>query len=144
MTLRSARRPARPAPDGGFSLVELLVVLGILALLAGFVGPRVIGYFDRAKSQTAETQLQSLRAALDLFLLDAGRYPTEREGLAALVTRPGSLAGWRGPYLAEALPDDPWGNAYGYRVAATGEISVYTLGADGAEGGEGEAADRVR
>lgn len=145
MTPGSAPRPpSRRRADGGFSLMELLVVLGILALLAGFVGPRVVGYFARAKGQTAVTQIESLRAALDLFLLDTGRYPNPREGLGALVADPGNLPGWRGPYLAEALPVDPWGNPYRYRITREGRVEIASLGADAAEGGEGEAADILR
>lgn len=133
---RSRRREA------GFSLVELLVVLAILALLAGYVGPQVIGYFGRAKQQTAETQIEGLRAALDLFLLDVGRYPTGPEGLEALVRPPRGAAGWQGPYLQdEAVPADPWGNAYLYAARGDRRPSVRSLGADGVEGGEGDAAD---
>lgn len=135
----------KPTRDAGFSLIELLVVLSILALLAGVVGPKVIGYFGRAKTQTAATQIEGLGAALDLYLLDTGRYPTEREGLAALVSAPGAAAGWRGPYLDDgALPLDPWGNAYRYALVDTGRPRITSLGADGREGGEGEAADIAR
>ena len=133
------RRPIRR--DGGFSLIELLVVLGILAMLAGFVGPKVVGYFSRAKAQTAVTQIEGLRAALDLYLLDTGRYPSAREGLAALVDPPQGVANWRGPYLQDtAVPMDPWGNAYLYSTQS-GRPAIVSLGADGLKGGEGEAAD---
>lgn len=127
--------------DAGFSLIELLVVLGILALLAGFVGPKVVGYFSRAKSQAAFTQIEGLRAALDLYLLDTGRYPNDREGLQALVAPPQTAANWRGPYLQDAaVPKDPWGNEYLYSTER-GQPQIVSLGADGLKGGEGEAAD---
>lgn len=152
---RPARRPAHPRArppirktgglrdsQAGFSLIELLVVLGILAMLGGFVGPKVIGYFDRAKTMTAESQIRGLRAALDLYLLDTGRYPTQAEGLAALVEAPRDAAGWRGPYLQDpAVPADPWGNAYRYSLTDRGRPVVVSLGADGEAGGEGDAAD---
>ncbi|MGF1475498.1 MAG: type II secretion system major pseudopilin GspG [Geminicoccaceae bacterium] len=137
------RKRRRPAADTGFSLIELLVVMGILALLAGFIGPQVIGYLGRAKEQTAATQIESLRAALDLYLLDVGRYPDERQGLAPLAENVGNQAGWQGPYLRDGkLPADPWGNPYGYRLdQGTREPVVFSLGADGASGGIGENAD---
>lgn len=132
----------RRARDAGFSLIELLVVLGILALLAGVVGPKVIGYFGRAKAQTAITQIEGLRAALDLYLLDTGAYPTAAQGLAALAAAPEGVVGWRGPYLEDGpVPLDPWGNVYGYARPGAGRPSVFSLGADGLEGGAGEAAD---
>lgn len=129
--------------QGGFSLMELLVALVILALIMGIVGPRVIGYLSRAKSQTAEAQVKMLQGALDLFLMDVGRYPTDEEGLPALVSAPGSAAGWSGPYLDEdAVPADPWGRDYLYSATSDGlRVRVYSLGRDGAEGGKGEDAD---
>ncbi len=128
--------------DAGFSLTELLVVLAIMALLAGFVGPKVIGYFARAKTQTAASQIEGLRAALDLYLLDVGRYPNAEEGLEALVVAPRRASGWRGPYLQESVvPVDPWGNPYVYEARGGTRPAVLSRGADGAEGGEGDAAD---
>lgn len=143
VSIPSARAESRRRPrDAGFSLIELLVVLGILAMLAGVVGPKVIGYFGRAKAQTAVTQIEGLSAALDLYLLDTGSYPTVAQGLTALVAAPSGVAGWQGPYLAEGtLPLDPWGNAYRYVREGAGRPSVRSLGADGLEGGDGEAAD---
>ena len=129
--------------QAGFSLLELLIALVILALIMGLVGPRLIGYLSRAKSQTASAQIENIEGALDLFMLDVGRYPSEQEGLTALVTAPDRLRGWDGPYLDEAeLPVDPWGNDYHYvLVANRDKPRVFSLGRDNAEGGDGEDAD---
>ena len=141
-TSRHRDRARRRA--GGFTLLELLVVLGILGLIAAFAAPRVIGYFGRAKTDAARVQIDGLGTALDLYRLDVGQYPTQAQGLAALVAQPRGAAGWRGPYLdAREPPQDPWGRAYLYRLPPEKglEYDLYTLGADGAPGGEGEAAD---
>ena len=130
--------------QAGFSLMELLVALVILALVMGIVAPRVIGYLSRAKSQTAEAQVKNIQGALDLFLIDVGRYPTENEGLKALIEAPAGGAGWAGPYLddSEEVPLDPWGNPYLYTSTEDGlRVRVFSLGRDGAEGGTGEDAD---
>ena len=137
-----AVRPSRR--DAGFTLIELLVVLAILALLAGFAGPRVMSYLGGAKTQSASIQMQNITAAMDLFLLDMGRYPSAEEGVNVLVTPPAADAGkWNGPYLSrkDAIID-PWGEPYGYRnPGRDAPFEVYSLGADKAEGGEGEDAD---
>ncbi len=129
----------------GFTLIEVLVVLVILGLLAGLVGPRLFGKVDASKVRTAETQVRMLKTALQTFHLDAGRYPSTAEGLAVLRARPtdGELAGWAGPYLDDELPLDPWGNPFQYRdeAAATQDFTLYSLGADGKPGGEGLDAD---
>lgn len=129
--------------SSGFTLVELLVVLAILGLLAGLVGPRILGQLGGAKSKTAAVQVKDLEQAAELFKLDVGRFPTKDEGLEALVSRPGSASGWNGPYLKKGgLPKDPWGNAYQVDVPGKhGDIDIYSLGADNALGGEGENAD---
>lgn len=134
--------PVRRA-QAGFSLMELLVALVILALVMGIVAPRVIGYLSRAKSQTAEAQVKNIQGALDLFMIDVGRYPTESEGLAALVVAPAGAVGWSGPYLEEeAVPADPWGAPYFYSSKEDGlRVRVYSLGRDGTDGGAGEDAD---
>lgn len=134
--------PIRRA-EAGFSLMELLVALVILALVMGIVAPRVIGYLSRAKSQTAEAQVKNVQGALDLFLIDVGRYPTETEGLKALIEAPAGAAGWAGPYLdEEVMPVDPWGRDYFYSSTEDGlRVRVYSLGRDGTEGGSGEDAD---
>lgn len=133
----SVRRQAQ-----GFTLIELLVVLAILTLLAGLVGPRVLGQLGGAKSKTAAVQIADLEKSLDLFKLDVGRYPTSDEGLQALVSKPATAAGWNGPYVKGGVPNDPWGKPYKYTSpAAGGGVEILSLGADGAPGGEGENAD---
>lgn len=139
--LLSKRRGRRR--EDGFTLLELLVVLAILALLAGLVGPRVLDMLSGARSDTAKIQIKNIEAALDLYKLDIGRYPTAPEGLKALVEKPDVSQRWRGPYLksADGLLD-PWGEPYLYRrdSGATG-YTILSLGADKAEGGDGENAD---
>lgn len=126
----------------GFTLIELLVVLAILTLLAGIVGPKVLGQLGGAKSKTAGVQIADIEKSLDLFKLDVGRYPTNDEGLQALVTKPGSAGQWAGPYLKGELPKDPWGEAYKYaNPGPKGGVEILTLGADKAPGGDGENAD---
>ncbi len=126
----------------GFTLIELLIVLAILGLLAGLVGPRVLSQLDGAKSKTAAVQIKDLEQAADLFRIDVGRFPSKEEGLQALVTNPGNLRGWNGPYLRRGLPADPWGNPYRYQSPGRfGDIDIYSYGADNAPGGSGENAD---
>src|SRR5215470_9850377 len=134
----SARRTER-----GFTLVEMLVVITIIALIMALVGPRVLNYLTESKVKTAKIQIQSFATALDLFYLDAGRYPTSAEGLAALVQRGGGIGGWNGPYLKGGnVPNDPWGKPYVYRSPGEhGAYDLVSLGSDGQEGGTGTAAD---
>ena len=135
------RRRSRAA-SLGFTLVELLVVLAILTLLAGLVGPRVLGQLGGAKSKTAAVQIADIEKAMELFKLDVGRFPSSEEGLDALVKKPGSVtSGWSGPYLKGTLPTDPWGKPYRYQLVPNGTVEILSLGADGAPGGEGENAD---
>lgn len=134
---RQASRAAR-----GFTLIEMLVVIAIIALLAGLVGPAVMDRLGGAKSKTAGIQIADLDKALEIFKLDVGRYPSNAEGLQALVAKPASAGGWNGPYLKGGLPTDPWGNAYRYaNPGPGGGIEILSLGADNAPGGEGENAD---
>ena len=124
-----ARRDAK----GGFTLVELLVVLVILGLVMGLVGPRVLGYLSSSRERTARLQIEGFASALDLFYLDYGRYPTKSEGLDALVHKPGSGDRWAGPYLKQAnVPKDPWGNPYDYHIP--GKTSPYSITSPGPDG----------
>lgn len=137
------RRQRRSRSQDGFTLMELLVVLAIIGLLAVLVAPRVIKYVGGAKLDTARVQVERLSGVLDLYRLEVGRYPSQDEGLAVLFDRPANAADWNGPYIRnrESLTD-PWGNAYGYRYPGQhGEFDIYSLGADGREGGDGENQD---
>jgi len=128
--------------SGGFTLIELLVVLAILTMLAGLVGPRVLGMLGGAKSKTAAVQISEMEKALEVYKLDVGRFPTSEEGLDALVKKPGSANGWNGPYVKGGVPTDPWGHPYRYaNPGANGGVDIVSLGADGAPGGDGENAD---
>ena len=126
----------------GFTLIELMVVLVILGLLAALVAPRVLNRLGQSKQKIAKTQIEMLSSALDQFKLDTGRYPTTEEGLEALVKDPG-IPGWNGPYLKKnKIPKDPWGRDFVYKCPGEhGEYDLYSLGADGKPGGEGENAD---
>jgi len=134
-----------PAAARGFSLIELLVVLVILGLLAGLVGPKVMKHLGGAKSDTAKLQIEDIGAALDVYRLETGDYPSNEEGLKALVENPGDKPGWNGPYLKKkVVPVDPWGREYHYQMPGEhGDFDLYSLGKDNAEGGEGENADIV-
>ncbi len=130
----------------GFTLLELLVVLVIIGLLGSLVGPKLFGKADAAKVQTAQTQVKMFKGALETMRLDIGRFPTAIEGLALLNEQAKDeriTPRWKGPYLDEALPTDPWGNPYQYSVpGANGQpMAIYSFGADGKRGGEGNDAD---
>ena len=134
----------RAAAEAGFTLIELMVVLVILALLAGLVGPQLFGKVDSAKVNTAETQIKMLRGALQAYRLDVGRYPTTEQGLGVLLRPPADGAdSWSGPYLSDEIPVDPWDTPYRYQHPATNlqGFALYSLGADAQEGGEGYDAD---
>jgi general secretion pathway protein G len=141
--LAKRRRATRLSAQRGFTLVELLVVITIIALIMGIVGPRVLNYLTESKAKAAKIQIESLSSALDLFFLDTGRYPQGSEGLAALVRRPGNIASWNGPYLKGGIvPADPWGNPYVYRSPGQhGTYDILSYGSDGTEGGTGAAQD---
>lgn len=128
---------------GGFTLVELLVVLVILSLVMGLVGPRVLSYLSSSRERAAKLQIQSFSTALDLYYLDMGRYPSATEGLAALARAPAGEARWAGPYVQQgAVPADPWGKPYEYRTPGRGKpYGITSLGSDGQRGGDGENAD---
>lgn len=129
--------------QAGFTLLELLVVLAILGLLAAIVGPQVIKYLGSSKTESARVQAKNVAAALNLFKLDASRYPTPEEGAAALVKAPPNVPNWNGSYLpAQTAIVDPWGRTYLLRIPGEhGEVDVYSLGSDGQPGGTGEARD---
>src|SRR5271154_3598169 len=136
---KATRRRSRTRLQRGFTLVELFVVMRIIGLIMSLVGPRVLNYLSESKVKAAKIQIQSFTSALELFYLDAGRYPTTSEGLGALVKSTGGLSVWNGPYLkGGSVPNDPRGKAYAYR--SPGERSPYEIvsyGADGVEGGTG-------
>ena len=145
MTYRRSLRGSPLSRRRGFSLIELLVVLVILGLLAGLVGPRVMKYLGGAKTDSAKLQIEDIGAALDLYRLEVGSYPTTDQGLEALVVEPEGVAGWNGPYLKKSfIPKDPWGGDYVYQFPGEhGEYDIVAYGADGQPGGEGESADVV-
>ena len=126
----------------GFTLLELLVVIVIVGLLAGYVAPRYFSQVGKSEVQVARAQIDSLEKALDQYRLDTRHYPSAEQGLDALVNKPSTEATWSGPYLKKAVPSDPWGRAYVYRTPGTkGEFDLFSLGRDGKPGGTGEDAD---
>ena len=129
----------------GFTLLEMLVVLLIIGLLVGLVGPRLFGRVETSKVQAAEAQVKMLRQAVETYRLDVGTLPAANEGLEALAKAPNDTVKprWKGPYLDDAVPTDPWGNKYQYAVpGAEGRpYALYSFGADGKPGGEGVDAD---
>ncbi len=131
--------------ERGFTLMELLVVLVILGLIAGILGPRVVDYLGGAKSDAAKLQIEEIDAALDLYKFDVGRYPNSSEGLQALIQAPTGATGWRKPYFKKkVVPKDPWGNDYHYASPGQhGSYDLYSYGADNREGGEGDDKDLV-
>jgi general secretion pathway protein G len=138
----AARRRIERGGEQGFTLVEMLVVITIIGLIMGLIGPRVLNYLSESKVKAAKIQMQSFASALDLYNLDTGRYPSSAEGLAALV-QPTAGGTWNGPYLkGAALPNDPWNHPYLYRAPGEhGPYDIMSLGSDGQEGGSGTAAD---
>ena len=137
------QRRTHKSRERGFTLVEILVVITIIALIMSLVGPRVLNYLTESKVKAARIQIQSFSSALDLLYLDTGRYPSSAEGLVALVKPTSGLQGWNGPYLkGGSLPNDPWGKPYVYRSPAErSKFEIMSYGADGQEGGTGTAAD---
>ncbi len=140
--MRNDRTRRRICNERGFTLVELLVVIIILGLLAGLVGPRLFGRVGQSKQAAARAQIELFGASLDQYRLDVGSYPATAQGLDALTKNPG-IANWNGPYLKKGVPKDPWGNAYQYKSPgdAGRDYDIISQGADNAPGGEGENAD---
>ncbi len=140
--MRRGNRTPTKTP-GGFTLIEIMVVVIIIGILAALVGPQLFGRVGKSRQTAAQSQIELFGVALDNFRLDMGRYPSTAEGLAVLQTNPG-LTGWDGPYLKKELPQDPWGRAYVYKAPGEhGDYDIISYGADGAPGGEGENADIV-
>lgn len=126
----------------GFTLLELLVVMVIIGLLVGYVGPMYFKQVGKSEVKAARAQIDAFGKALDQYRLDLGRYPTTEQGMAALVAKPANEAKWDGPYLKKAVPLDPWGTAYVYkRPGDHGEYDIISYGKDGVPGGSGEDAD---
>ena len=144
-SLRQARQAVRRHGERGFTLVEIIVVITIIALIMTLVGPRVLNYLTESKVKAAKIQIESLASALDLYFLDTGQYPSNAEGLNALVQRTGSSSGWSGPYLrGTVVPNDPWGRPYVYRTPGSqSSYDIISYGSDGQEGGSGVAADII-
>jgi len=142
-----SRDHAEDARAGGFTLLELLVVLAILGLLVAFVAPAALRQLGSAKHKVAEQSITRIVGILDLYRLDVGSYPTTEQGLAALATRPDGVTGWNGPYVKDADElHDPWGRPYIYRSPSqrpNENFDLMSLGADGKPGGEGEDADII-
>lgn len=126
----------------GFTLIEILIVVAIIALLASLVAPRLFGKLETSKQKIAKTQINLIETALDMFRLDVGRYPTTQEGLKVLWKNPGNIPNWQGPYLKKPIEKDPWGHPYIYICPGKhGAYDLYSLGADGKPGGTGENKD---
>ncbi|MFM9836295.1 MAG: type II secretion system major pseudopilin GspG [Methylophilaceae bacterium] len=128
--------------NAGFTLLELLVVMVIIGLLVGYVGPKYFAQLGKSEVKAAKQQIAGLGKALDIYRLDTGHYPQQDVGLQALETAPANETKWRGPYIEKSVPLDPWGQAYVYKIP--GEHSEYDLisyGKDGKPGGTGEDAD---
>jgi len=131
-----------PSRQYGFTLLELLVVLVILGLLAGYVAPKYFAQIGKSEVKTAKAQIDALEKALDQYRIDTSHYPSTEQGLAALNSKPADEARWDGPYLKKAVPSDPWGKPYQYRMPGEhGELDLFSFGRDGAPGGSGQDAD---
>jgi general secretion pathway protein G len=138
-TIRCFIKKASP----GYTLIEMLVVLTIISLILGLVGPRVLSYLGESRVKTAKLQIESFSSALDLFYIDAGRYPADSEGLAALAERPSGVEIWNGPYVKGGrIPMDPWGHPYQYHFASDRmpPYEITSLGPDGRGGGMSTAS----
>jgi general secretion pathway protein G len=128
--------------QAGFTLLELLVVMVIIGLLAGYVGPKYFSQIGKSEIKATRAQIDALGKAVDQYRLDVGRFPSTDEGLAALISRPANQVKWDGPYLSKNVPLDPWGTAYQYKSPGEhGDYDLISFGKDGRPGGSGEAAD---
>jgi general secretion pathway protein G len=138
---KSCRRAGRRSH--GFTLLELLVVMVIIGLLVGYVGPRYFSQIGKSEAKAARAQIDGLEKALDQYRLDTGHYPSAEQGLNALNERPSNEPNWAGPYLKRALPLDPWGRPYIYKMPGErgSDFDLLSLGKDGQPGGQGDAAD---
>ncbi|WP_424194620.1 type II secretion system major pseudopilin GspG [Ampullimonas aquatilis] len=132
----------RSTSQFGFTLLELLVVMVIIGLLAAYVGPKYFTQVGKSEVKTAKAQINGLEKALDQYRLDTGHFPTAEQGLSALNSKPENEEKWEGPYMAKAIPKDPWGNVYQYKIPGEhGDYDLYSFGKDGRSGGEGQDAD---
>lgn len=130
----------------GFTLIEIMIVMVIIAMLAALVGPRLVGALGSSKVKATKIQMETLANSVEAFHLDTGRFPTQPEGLAVLVTNPADkpIKNWRGPYLKKnKIPTDEWGNPFIYTIPSTHNMpfDIVSLGADGKPGGSGDDAD---
>lgn len=140
--VRSAGRRISRRPTGGFTLLELLVVVVIIGLLAGLVAPRYFDQLGKTNTGIAKAQIASLEKALDQYRLDVGSFPTSEQGLQALTSKPNNVEKWQGPYLKKAVPPDPWGRAYRYKFPGDhSDYDIFSYGADGQPGGSNENVD---
>ncbi len=126
----------------GFTLLELLVVMVIIGLLVGYVGPRYFSQLGKSEVNAAQAQIDAIETALDIYRLDMGRYPNQEQNLNALLQAPENADRWQGPYLEKSIPADPWGQPYVYKFPGErGEFDLFSYGADGQIGGDGNDAD---
>jgi general secretion pathway protein G len=126
----------------GFSLLELLVVVAIIALLSSYVGPKLFNQIGKSEHEAARAQIDALGKALGAYRIDTGKFPSSEQGLTVLTVKPATEPGWAGPYLQKAVPADPWGRPYVYtKLVGPNDYEIKTLGKDGRDGGTGEDAD---